>query len=170
VSAAGLILEIRRRGTRVSFMLDDRSGRIEVTLNEEVHLRHRDLLLKDALVLVDGSLRFDEFSDAWRIQARSLQSLAVVRERQARRLLLDWPREADRGELLNVLGATLTRWHGGDCAVVVRYCAADTQALLTLGEEWKVRASSELIEQLEQHFGVVRVAYGPPGNLIAAPA
>ena len=170
VSAAGLILDIRRRGTRLSFMLDDRSGRMEVTLNEELQLRHRDLVVKDGLVLVEGNLRFDEFSDAWRIQARSLQSLAVVRERQARRLLLDWPREADRGELLDALGATLTRWHGGECAVVVRYCAADTSALLTLGEEWKVRASSELIEQLERHFGVVRVAYGPPGGMAATPA
>ena len=93
-----------------------------------------------------------------------------MRERQARRLLLDWPGEADRGVLLEVLGATLTRWHGGDCAVVVRYCAADSSALLTLGEEWKVRASSELIEQLERHFGVVRVAYGPPGGLVATSA
>ena len=32
VSAAGLVLEIRRRGPRVSFVLDDRSGRIEVSL------------------------------------------------------------------------------------------------------------------------------------------
>jgi DNA polymerase-3 subunit alpha len=151
-------------------MLDDRSGRIEVTLSEETHQRHRDLVIKDALVLVEGSLRFDEFSDAWRIQARALQSLAVVRERQARRLLVEWPDAADRGELLDALGDTLTRWHGGDCAVVVRYCAAESQALLTLGEEWKVRACSELIEQLERHFGAVRVAYGPPGGLAAAPA
>jgi DNA polymerase-3 subunit alpha len=170
VNVAGLILEVRRRGTRVSFMLDDRSGRIEVTVSEELHQRHRDLVVKDALVLVEGSLRFDEFSDAWRIQARGLQSLALVRERQARRLLLDWPREANRGELLDALGATLKRWHGGECAVVVRFCADESQALLTLGEEWKVRASSELIEQLERHFGVVRVAYGPPGSLVATPA
>jgi uncharacterized protein YfaT (DUF1175 family) len=71
---------------------------------------------------------------------------------------------------LDALGATLKRWHGGECAVVVRFCADESQALLTLGEEWKVRASSELIEQLERHFGVVRVAYGPPGSLVATPA
>src|SRR5262249_8231337 len=35
VTLAGLILEVRRRGTRVSFMLDDRSARMEVTLFEE---------------------------------------------------------------------------------------------------------------------------------------
>ncbi|HEY6451231.1 MAG TPA: DNA polymerase III subunit alpha, partial [Steroidobacteraceae bacterium] len=58
VSLAGLILEVRRRGPRVSFMLDDRSGRMEVTMFEEVYQRHRDIVVKDTLVQVEGSLRF----------------------------------------------------------------------------------------------------------------
>ncbi|HEX9138370.1 MAG TPA: DNA polymerase III subunit alpha, partial [Steroidobacteraceae bacterium] len=60
VSVAGLILEIRRRGMRTSFVLDDRSGRIEVTLNDEVLQRCRELIVKDALVHVEGALRFDD--------------------------------------------------------------------------------------------------------------
>jgi DNA polymerase-3 subunit alpha len=164
VSAAGLILEIRRRGTRVNFVLDDRSGRIEVALSEEIYQRHRDLVVKDALVLVEGSLRFDEFTDAWRIQARTLQALAAVRERQARRLLIEWPQQGAGGELLDALAELLSRSLGGECAVVVRLNAAEAQGTLTLGEEWKVHASGELIEQLERRFGVVRVAYGPPGS------
>jgi DNA polymerase-3 subunit alpha len=160
VSAAGLILEIRRRGPRVSFVLDDRSGRIEVTLSEETHHRFRDLVVKDALVLVEGSLRFDEFSDAWRMQARTLQSLAAVRERQARRLLIDWPQECEHGELLSALGELLSQSLGGECTVVVRYTGTDAQGTLTLGDEWKVHATAKLIEQLERRFGVVRVAYG----------
>ena len=160
VSAAGLILEIRKRGTRVSFVLDDRSGRIEVTLGEDIYHRFRDLVVKDALVLVEGSLRFDEFSDAWRIQARSLQSLAVVREHQARRLLIEWPPEGDRDELLNVLNELLSQALGGECAVLVRVTAPEAQGTLALGDEWKVHATARLIEQLERRFGVVRVAYG----------
>ena len=73
VTLAGLILEMRRRGPRVSFMLDDRSGRIEVTLFEEVYQRYRELIVKDALVQVEGALRFDEFSDAWRLAAKQVQ-------------------------------------------------------------------------------------------------
>jgi DNA polymerase-3 subunit alpha len=160
VSAAGLILEIRRRGPRLSFVLDDRSGRIEVTMSEETHHRFRDLVVKDALVLVEGSLRFDEFSDAWRVQARSLQSLAAVRERQARRLLIEWPQRGEPGELLGALGELLSASLGGECAVVVRYTGAEAQGTLTLGDEWKVHATAKLIEQLERRFGVVRVAYG----------
>ena len=65
-------------------MLDDRSGRMEVTLFEEVYQRHRELVVKDALVQVEGTLRFDEFSDAWRLAAQQLQALDAVRERLAR--------------------------------------------------------------------------------------
>jgi DNA polymerase III subunit alpha len=160
VSTAGLILEIRRRGPRVSFVLDDRSGRIEVTLSEDVYHRHRDLVVKDALVLVEGSLRFDEFSDAWRVQARTLQSLTAVREHQARRLLIEWPADGPHEELLNALTGLLSQALGGECAVLVRFTAPDAQGTLTLGDEWKVHATARLIEQLERRFGVVRVAYG----------
>jgi DNA polymerase III subunit alpha len=164
VSAAGLILEVRRRGPRVSFVLDDRSGRIEVNLSEETHQRYRDLVVKDELVLVEGSLRFDEFSDAWRIQARGIQSLAAVRERSARRILVEWPPQCQHDELLAVLGELLSRALGGECSVAVRVTNGDAQGILVLGDEWKVRASGALIEQLERRFGVVRVAYGPPGS------
>ena len=164
VSAAGLILEIRRRGTRVNFVLDDRSGRIEVALSEETHQRFRELVVKDELVLVEGSLRFDEFSDAWRIQARNLQSLAAVRERAARRILLEWPQAGDQRELLVALGELLASSLGGECSVAVRVTTSEAQGIMLLGDEWKVRASGALIEQLERRFGVVRVAYGPPGS------
>ena len=164
VSAAGLILEIRRRGTRVNFVLDDRSGRIEVSLSEETHQRFRDLVVKDELVLVEGSLRFDEFSDAWRIQARNLQSLAAVRERAARCILIEWPPSAEQRELLAVLAELLAGALGGECSVAVRVTTSAAQGIVLLGDEWKVRASGALIEQLERRFGVVRVAYGPPGS------
>jgi DNA polymerase-3 subunit alpha len=163
VSAAGLVLEVRRRGTRNSFVLDDRSGRIEVTLSEEHSQRFRELVVKDALVLVEGSLRFDEFSDAWRIQGRNVQSLEVVRERLARRIVLDWPRDAEPQASVAALAELLAGARGGDCTVVVRYAGAAADASLLLGTEWKVRATGELLEQLERRIGPVRVVYGPPG-------
>jgi DNA polymerase-3 subunit alpha len=147
-------------------ILDDRSGRIEVTMSEEIWQRHRELLVKDALILVEGSLRFDEFSDAWRIHARSVQALDSVRERLARRLLLDWPGNADSTRLLNVLAELLKSARGGDCAVTVRYAsaAAGAQTDLPLAAEWNVHATAELLEQLQRRIGRVRVVYGPPGG------
>ena len=72
-------------------ILDDRTGRIEVTLFDEIFQRHRDLIVKDALVLIEGTVRFDEFSDGWRLAARRIADLDQVLEAQARRIVLKWP-------------------------------------------------------------------------------
>ena len=88
VTVAGLIDEVKKRGPRVILTLDDRTGRIEVMLFEETYQKHRDLISKDALVLVEGLLRFDEFSDAWRLAARRITELDKVREQEARRLII----------------------------------------------------------------------------------
>ena len=163
---AGLVLEVRRRGPRVSFMLDDRSGRIEVSMFEEVYQRHRGLVVKDALLQVEGGLRFDEFSDAWRLSAKQIASLPAVRERLARSLLLTWPASAD-AKLLERLEELLRAQRGGQCAVMLRYRGASACGTLSCAEEWKVRASAELIEQLEELLGAgaVRLGYA-----LAAPA
>ncbi len=158
---AGLVLEVRRRGTRISCILDDRSGRMEVTLYEEVYQRHRDLLVKDALLQVEGALRFDEFSDSWRLAARQLSPLAAVRERLARALLLRWPAGAADPARLQALSGLLQRHRGGACSVLLQYANEEASGTLCFGAEWKVRPDPELIEQLEHLLGTgsVRLRY-----------
>jgi DNA polymerase III subunit alpha len=158
VTVAGLILEIRRRGMRVSFILDDRSGRMEVSMSEETHQRYRELIVKDGLVQVEGALRFDEFSDAWRVNARIIASLDVVRERLARLLVLDWPATGTPA-LSERLAKMIEPHRGGACAIAIRYQGVAAGAVLRLGEEWKVRASRTLIDQLTAVFGAPRLSY-----------
>jgi hypothetical protein len=47
--------------------LDDRSGRIEVTLFEELTSTLRNIVAKDAILVVDGNLRYDDYSERWRV-------------------------------------------------------------------------------------------------------
>src|ERR1019366_6139529 len=63
-TVAGLVLEIRRRPNRVTLILDDRTGRLEVSLYEETFQQHRDIIVKDAILVVVGSLRYDDFIQA----------------------------------------------------------------------------------------------------------
>jgi DNA polymerase-3 subunit alpha len=165
-SIAGYIHEIRKRGNRTSIVLDDRTGRMEVTFFDEVMQRYRELIVKDALVLIEGQLRFDEQGDTWRLAARKVTELDRAREQQAHRIVLIWPRAngTDQGLMLQRLAETLSLHRPGPCAVGVRYAGEQASAALELGPEWKVRASPELIEALEQLVGPngVRVVYGPP--------
>jgi DNA polymerase-3 subunit alpha len=165
-SIAGYIHEVRKRANRTSIVLDDRTGRIEVTFFDEVLQRFRDLIVKDALVLIEGQLRFDEQGDTWRMSAKQVTPLDRAREQQAHRIVLLWPRAngSDQGLMLQRLAETLAAHRPGPCAVGVRYTGEQASGALDLGAEWTVRASPELIEALEQMVGSngVRVVYGPP--------
>ena len=70
VTVAGLIMDIRKRGNRVTVVLDDDSGRLEVSLFSEAFQAFRHLLSKDEIVVVTGSLRFDDFIGGWQVNAR----------------------------------------------------------------------------------------------------
>ncbi|MBM4199418.1 MAG: DNA polymerase III subunit alpha, partial [Gammaproteobacteria bacterium] len=165
-TVAGYIHEIRKRANRTSIVLDDRTGRIEVTFFEETLQKFRELIVKDALVVIDGQLRYDEQGETWRLAAKKVTELDRAREQQAHRIVLIWPRAngSDQGLMLQRLADTLAAHRPGPCAVGVRYAGEQASAGLELGAEWKVRASPELIEALEQLVGSngVRVVYGPP--------
>ena len=165
-TVAGYVHELRKRGARTSAILDDRTGRIEVTFFDEVFLQFRDLVVKDALVVVEGSLRFDEFSDGWRLAARRVVELDRLREQQAQRIVLTWPRAASPEALLSRLAELLAPCRPGPCGVAVRYAGEIASAALELGPEWRVRATRALLEDLERLVGAegVRVVYGPPAG------
>jgi DNA polymerase-3 subunit alpha len=173
VTVAGLIDEVKKRGPRVILTLDDRTGRIETLLFEETWQRHRELITKDALVLIEGQVRFDEFSDAWRLAARRISDLEQVREQEARRLVLRCAHGVAATDWHERLAAILTPWRPGPCAITIEYAGATAAGALTLGSEWSVRASRELLEQLETLFGrdAVQVVYGAapaaPGSFFA---
>ncbi len=168
-TVAGLIDEVRKRGTRVSIVLDDRSGRLEVTLFDEVYHQHRDLIAKDTIVLVEGALRFDEFSDSWRLAARRVTDLYKAREQQLRRLVLRWPDEESAGPLVQRLADVLEPWRSGTCAVGIQYRSGGASCMLSLGSEWSVRPTRELIDHLEGLLGRsgVKLLYGPPASVVS---
>ncbi|HET7757853.1 MAG TPA: DNA polymerase III subunit alpha [Steroidobacteraceae bacterium] len=163
VTVAGLIDEVKKRGPRVIVTLDDRTGRLEVLLFEETWQKHRELIAKDALVLIEGTLRFDEFSDAWRLSARHISELDQVRSRCAQRLVLRCPSTA-LPRLGERLAGILEPFRPGPCPITIEYRGAAVSGALNLAPEWSVRPGLELLEQLEALLGAdgLQVLYGAP--------
>ncbi len=166
VTVAGEINEVRKRGPRTVIMLDDGTGWLEVSLFDDVFQQYRDLVAKNSLVIVDGMLRFDEFSDGWRLSAKRIKALEKAREEQARRLVLRWPQGMDPRNSSARLAEILAPWRGGPCAITVEYRGAGAVGALTLGAEWNVKPTRELIEHLETFVGDqgLRVIYGASPN------
>ncbi len=153
VVLAGLVIDLRRRGSRVTLMLDDNTDRVEVTLFDEAYRQYRHLLAKDEILVVEGTLRFDDFINGWRLAARSVQSIDEVIEAHARRLVIRWSEAGLNGDFVRGLKETLRPFAHGSCDVCIQYQGRSATALVTLGDQWTVRPTRELRDRLSQLLG-----------------
>ncbi len=163
VTVAGLIMGIRKRGNRVTVELDDDSGRLEVSLFSEAFQEFRHLLSKDEIVVVSGSLRYDDFLGGWQVNAKSVLPIDRVIEMNAKSMILNLAPNGQGPQLLNRLHDVLLPFREGSCDVAVQYTGSDAAARLTLGPEWSVRPSRELRDKLTELLGQnnVRLLYTP---------
>jgi DNA polymerase-3 subunit alpha len=166
-TVAGLVLEIRRRPNRVTLILDDRSGRLEVSLFEEMFQQYRDLIVKDAILVIDGSLRFDDFIEAWRLHAKAVLDIDKARERYARRLWLRWPTEFDGPQGLNRFEELLKPYLRGPCGVSIAVARPSYTGKLNLPDTWSVRPTRELLDRLTALVGREGwyLVYGPRSDV-----
>jgi DNA polymerase-3 subunit alpha len=162
VAIAGVVEELRKRGPRTEVVLDDDSGRISVTFFDEQFQQFREILVKDALLLIEGKLRFDEFANTWVLRASKVSELERLREKEARRIVLK-VKSADTLPL-DRLQALLTQYRGGGCQVAVQFFATLARGTYSFGPDWNVRPTPALIEDLEKLLGRGRIAvlYSPP--------
>ncbi len=154
VTVAGLVMDIRRRGTRVAIVLDDDTERLEVTLFDDIYAEFKHLIAKDAVLVVDGQLRFDDFINAWRVTAQRVRTVDDAIEEYARRLTIHC--DAVNAEIVNRLRDALQPFAHGQCEVCIEYASAAAKARLTLGDDWAVRPTRELREQLSRLVGSER--------------
>ncbi len=166
-TVAGLVLEIRRRPNRVTLILDDRSARLEVSLYEEIFQQFRDIIVKDAILIVEGTLRFDDFIEAWRLQAKSLMDIDRARERFARRLWLRWPEQFDGPQGMSRFEELLKPHLKGPCGLSIFVSRAQYAGKLNLPDSWSVRASRELLDKLTALVGRDGwyLVYGPRNDI-----
>jgi DNA polymerase-3 subunit alpha len=165
VTIAGLVVALRTRntqsGARMAFLtLDDRTGRIEVAVYTEAYKQFRDLLVRDSLLVVHGSLDYDEFLGGLKVTAEKVLDIDEARIAAARRVLLQV--DGSRGEgLVDELAQALQPFRGGNCPILVDYRASSARALIRFGEDWRIRPGDDLLRRLRELLGTeaVRVEY-----------
>ncbi len=162
-TVAGLIMDVRKRGNRVSVVIDDDSGRMEIALFSEAFEEFRHLLVKDEIVVVAGSLRYDDFVGGWTLNAKSVIAIDRVIESRAKGMLLKLAPNGQGEKLLADLHDLLLPYRHGSCDVAVQYYGDGAAARLSLGPEWSVRPSRELRDKLNELLGSgnVRLSYAP---------
>jgi len=150
----GSVVGIRKQGAARAFVqIEDFSGKFEAVLYAETWLQVRELLTRDAIVVVEGGLSIDEFSGGYQIRTQRVSSIASVCERSARvlRLRLNGIDANFSQRLQQVLAAH----RGGNTPVRLALRNAQAQAEIELGAEWRVRASPALQQALSALDGVL---------------
>ena len=154
VTLAGILTDIRKRGNRVTMFLDDGTGRLEITLFRESYQRFRHLIGSQAVRVVSGTLRHDDFIDGWRLNVKDIEDIDRVIERKASQLVIHWLANGETDLDAEILHAILEPFRPGQCDVSLYYATPSAEARLQLGADWSVRPSRALRDRLSEAIGV----------------
>ncbi|MCZ6828395.1 MAG: DNA polymerase III subunit alpha [Gammaproteobacteria bacterium] len=164
---AGLVVAMRtmktKRGDTMAILqLDDRSARIEATLFADVYSEHRELLVKDSIVIVEGTVNQDEYNGNLSLRASSVRSLIQARQNYASELTIELREDMVDAALAAKL-QHLLQHANGQCPVIFSYSQSDNRARIRLGASWRVSPSDELLQQLRDCCGNQAVRLNYPG-------
>jgi DNA polymerase-3 subunit alpha len=159
---AGLVVSLRtmknKRGDNMAFvLLDDRSARLEVTLFADAFSEYRELLVKDAILVIEGQVSFDDYSGALKMRGKTIRTLLAARSANVRALELKLDETDFRGDFRGEFQRLVDSHRNGACPIVIRYRRHGAQATLRLPEQWRVQPSDDLLQRLRDRYGAERV-------------
>lgn len=162
-TVAGLVVSLRtmknKRGDNMAFvLLDDRSARIEIALFADVYSEHRDKLVKDAILIIEGQVSQDDYAGGLKMRAKTVRSLVEARQHAARSLEVSLDASDFAGDFRAEFQGLLEGSRNGRCPLVIQYQSAGARARLRLPDEWAVQPSDELLARLRERYGAERVA------------
>ncbi|RRQ20042.1 DNA polymerase III subunit alpha [Thiohalobacter thiocyanaticus] len=157
VTLAGLVIALRVRNTRRGRMafatLDDRSARIEMRVFSETFEAHRNLLARDRVLVIRGSLALDDYSGGYQLTADEIYDISQARAAFARRLVIDVDAARAGNGFMQHLAETLQPYREGRCPVWLNYHNDQARAQIMLGNEWRVQPADELLHRLGELAG-----------------
>jgi len=171
-----------KRGDRICILtLDDQSDRIEATLYGDVYQQFQDQIRKDNVVVLEGVVSIDEYNGDGRMQlrARRVIGLEQARRQYARGLRLNLHSPQLSVESLAFLRGLLAEYRckasadaqtapwetespdpvqyashdEGGCQVLVDLETDGVRGTLSLGADWQVAPSDELLLKLRERLG-----------------
>lgn len=159
VTVAGIVVSIRKhlsqRGQMCSLVLEDQQTRLETTFFADAYSQYRDLLvperIQDQLLVVGGSLAFDQFRGGLSLRAEQALTIEQIRVQRAKWLLLtlDGTQLKTAQSIKTLLSnlQTLLTTHRGNCPIRICYQRQDGEAQFRLAAEWNIHPNDELLRQ-----------------------
>ena len=155
-TVSGMVVGMRimknKRGENFAFLtLDDKSGRLEVSVFAEKYNAYREILVKDALLVIQGGVSEDSFTGGLKMLAESIQSIYEARCSKIKSLELAIA--SDQQQWVDRLHSSINPNLDGNCRLEVGYSVPSASGVLKLGDQWRIQPTDELIGRLRDEFG-----------------
>jgi DNA polymerase-3 subunit alpha len=154
ITVAGYVTAMRvvqtKAGGRIAFLtLDDGTAHIDLAVFTELYESCRGLLLKDQLLIVEGEVSVDDYTDQNKLAGRQIYDLSQAREKYAKSLMLELHQQQLTAEFMTSLKTMIAPFKNGTCPVLIAYAQETATAHLQLGDEWRLKPSEELLTALK---------------------
>jgi DNA polymerase-3 subunit alpha len=151
---AGVLMGVRvrmtQRGKMAIVTLDDGVARVEVVVGAELLIQSGNLIKEDQLLVIEGRISHDDFTDGIRVSARKIYDLAGARSQFASLLKIACNGQSDAAKLSSILHPyRVSDGEAKRCPVKVEYHNDHGHVSLMLGDDWRVALHDDLIAQLE---------------------
>lgn len=151
----GVRTQMTQRGKILIVALDDKTGVVEVTVYSELLEQNKNIFKEDEFLLVVGKVSEDRFNGGLRITAEKVFDIAAARIQYGFKLEMDVPCDLNPAKLAEVL---LPHRMQDGMPVSLRIKPQGVEAILQLGDDWRVAPSDTLKQQLELTLGAKDVA------------
>ncbi len=163
IRIAGMLTAIRtvktKQGKRLGILtLDDSTSRIDATLFADDYVKYIDVLEKDKLYILSGTVSHDDFSGGLRMRAKELYTITDAREQYAKRIYINVEKEKLPDDFVPQLQNMLSPHANGKCPVHIHYQSEDGAGLVRLGPNWQVLPDEKLITELRDWLGSEQVS------------
>lgn len=132
--------------------LDDRSGRMEVSLFSDVYDQVRDVVAKDKVLVVEAQVSHDSYSGGLKATGRKAMEITQARLAFASALNVSVSEPENPERFCQRLEQLLHPMPDG-CPVIVTYQNDSARCDIRLGEEWRIHPTDEQLQELRYEYG-----------------
>jgi DNA polymerase-3 subunit alpha len=156
--------QIRDRSNKqIAFIsFDDGTGTMEGTISTDVLERHHLLLKENSILIFAGSIEIDDYKSKelnrrmYKMKVGSVTSLESQMSRGNKSIMIDarnLPSDFIQSNMANLKNLNGDFWKHGNCKIHLKILHENSEAIIELGDEFKLMPSAENIKILKDMFG-----------------
>jgi DNA polymerase-3 subunit alpha len=167
VKIVGLLNSYRqirdRSNKQIAFIsFDDGTGTMEGTISTDVLEKHHLLLKANSILIFAGSVEIDDYKSKelnrrmYKMKVGSVSSLESQMSQGNKSIMIDarnLPNDSIQSNMTSLKNLNGDFWKHGNCKIHLKILHENSEAIIELGDEFKLMPSSENIKILKDMFG-----------------